>query len=358
MHRNLSFVILFILFVSCNNRKYDLSFHEKCLNKDVLDSSKVLVVDSIIYDSIFASSKGILVFDDSLFVVKKRNISKASLIDIITKNKKKLISLFKYGNGNHELLSADISIRDRYLVVNDIIRSQFINICMDSLLHNSSYIPQIIKYETQGITGVEIDEDGYIVYVNPFFFHEEELNINQGKHRLISTRKNEDESNFEYKYDTWNVGGDGILIANIDKNKFMYASKNFSVLELYDKFLNLKTRVTGPISLHPNYSLIPLKEEDDIQVTFKDKIPYSYLDCCSDSYYVYFLYIGDFLSDSHGVEDFKSYILKYDWDCNLINTYIYDGFLYTISKGEQDNVFYSTFEREDGNMSLLKLKCK
>lgn len=358
MRSCLFFALLSIIFVNCNNGEYELSFKERHLDKNVLDSSIVLVVDSIIYDSIIASSKGILVFDDSLLIVKKRLTPNGSIIDIMTNDNKKLKSLFKYGNGNSELLSAHVSVRDRYMVVNDIIRSQFINICMDSLLHDSSYIPKIIKYETQGITGIETDEDGYVVYVNPFFFHDRNCNINQGESRLISTRKDEDISYSDYKYDTWNVGGDGILITNTDKNKFMYASKNHSELELYDKFLNLKTRITGPVDLQLDYSLVPLKDGNNIQVAFKNKIPYCYLDCCSDSSHVYFLYIGDLLSDSHGVEDFKTYILKFDWDCNLVNTYVYDGFLHTISKGERDDVFYSTFEREDGNMSLLKLKCE
>ena len=92
------------------------------------------------------------------------------------------------------------------------------------------------------------------------------------------------------------------------------------------------------------------------EIIYASDIPTAYGGFCNDESYVYFIYFGEYWKGGKSkIEDFKSYILKFDWEGNFVKSYVFPKYIFNLSKGKEENVFYATFQDLDGNINLARL---
>ena len=349
-------ILCCIMICGCMNERQELI---TSINPSVLDSALWLYEDSVYRNNAFMESRELFVYKDSFVLLLNYEDPDIPFLGIYKLSGEYMKGMIKYGNGHGEMLSAELSLQRDNLIVNDYIKGQLVSIQIDSLLKNQCAPSNFLKYENSGITSISARSTGEYVIADPFYIRDDLNNIKQGEKRLFEMKEWQQSVDVKkYKYDTWNIGGEGILLYNSKCKKFMYANKNKSVIEIYDDNddITLEKEIVGPIVLFPEYSFTKRKNSSVTEVAFKGRVPCAYICCCMDEAFVYFLYIGDYLYSSRSMTDFHSYILKYDWNGNLIKAYQLERFYRSISKGYDEDTFYATRVDGDGNTILVKLK--
>lgn len=264
-----------------------------------------------------------------------------------TKNKIK--ELFRYGNGPFELLNADIDITGNILTVNDMVKKEVSFVYLDSVLLQKVYKPVIHKYYLD-IRSIVFCPPNEVIMDNPNYFYDPNFNVSNGKFRLLHSSI--DRLNQMHlrsgKYYTRNVSS-GTIIPNYVSDRLLFLNSYLSEIEVYDANLNLLKRILGPKEQVANYTII------DNEVIFKKIIPFAYLGYCCDEESVYALYMGDFWTEYNRLEDNSCWILKLDWDGNLLKVYTLPKYIKNISLGGNGFLYATGLDAEE-NPVLLKLK--
>ena len=129
-----------------------------------------------------------------------------------------------------------------------------------------------------------------------------------------------------------------------------------SDLELYDYNLNVIKIFNSLPKLETEYLINGIDEYNEKEIIFKKNIPYAYLDYTTDNEFVYLVYMGNLLKENTTMKDYPNWILKFDWECNLIKKYYINAYILSISKSSTNDTFYITIMNEDENPLLLKLQ--
>lgn len=347
------------LFFCCCTKK--ISINTEVLNEKTLNQSQECAIDTLdVNDSLYIGARDFFVYKDSILIVIKSKPQNDCYIEFRHLKTHDLIAkFFNHGNGRGELLSANVDLNDNLLFVNDFVKSQFAFLNVDSVVSNPNYLPVINKnYITQSPTVVPF-KDGFIVE-NPYCFSDKTLNINQGIEDGVQrfVRIESESKDLEIptqKYNTRNVAVDGRIIRNNKTDKIVYAYFGPSVVEFYDNDLNIEKRILGPKKLDIKYKTFNISGMQQPMVTYKEKVPYSYLGYSCDDSYIYLMYIGDFYNDDSDLMKMKTYILKFDWNGTFKKSYRVGMYLNSISKGCDEDTFYATGLTNNGERVLLKL---
>ena len=244
---------------------------------------------------------------------------------------------------------ADIDLNENELIVNDYIKSQVSVINVDSLIKNPNFRIKPIAHRVIGAPTAILHKDSFLLE-NPYYFGDKRMGIYQGTSRFLVTKGEEFyDERLSYKYYTRNVSVNGHIIKNKQANKIIYASMYQSKIEIYDGDLNKIKIIEGPIELEPQYAI------ENNEISFKNRIPYAFLNYCTDEESFFLTYVGNYLDREHKLNDHPNWILQFDWDGNLKNCYFLDSYILSISKGQQSNVFYVTVLNKDKEPILLKL---
>ncbi|MDR2910151.1 MAG: hypothetical protein LBV47_02135 [Bacteroidales bacterium] len=115
--------------------------------------------------------------------------------------------------------------------------------------------------------------------------------------------------------------------------------------------LNPIKLVIGPDALKPTYRL----DGGGNQIVFDRTVPYAYRNYYIDNNYFYLSYIGDYFTIDTQLKNFKSWIFKFDWDGNFIESFHSPEYISAISKSSNNDIFYGRGFDKDGTTVLWKL---
>lgn len=346
-------LLVAVLLASCYSSSDKSTITTVTLTPDRLEGSSVLRIDTIgTFEELFLYAKEFLVYDDSILIVLNKKHTDGFFLEFYNlSHQKSMRKMYRLGNGPTEMLSAKIYLNKDTLNVTDYVKGQVAFVNMDSVVKNPLYNPLPIKHQVNGSYHAIAYKDSFLLE-NPYCFADKRIGIEQNAPRFIVTDgKRPYTYATNYKYYTRNVVA-GSIISNYFKQKIVYACMNSSRIEIYDTALRLQKIIEGPIRLEADYSVS--NEYDNNEVIFKTNIPYAYLDYCVDDDYLYLTYFGDVLPHNRNMKDYPNWILKYDWEGNLIKSYFLDGYILAISKGSAKECLYIAVMNDDDVPLLLK----
>ena len=108
--------------------------------------------------------------------------------------------------------------------------------------------------------------------------------------------------------------------------------------------------------LETEYSIKGSEDSHETEIIFKNDIPFAYLDYTTDADFVYLVYMGNLLKKNTDMKDYPNWIVKFDWNCNLVEKYYINVYVLSISKSAKDNILYITVLNNEENPMLLKLQ--
>ena len=350
------------IFVGCKDNKdgVDGQPQHVVYGSDVIENAQPLeVVEEYENDALNTAMYLFGYKNDSLFITRNIENQEIGFVTIYDKDFNEIRSFFKYGNGANEVLSPDVLLYNDRVLVNDHGKGQMAWVDIDSVVNDSNYKPELYPYSDKHVFVGTLCADKSFILCDNFFFKDEALGIDQGTSRLIRTDgKTSLIESAKHGYFTLDVTGQGYIVANKDESRFMYADKDKSLIEFYDADLNLEKVIEGPVVFPIEYKLRPMPMTDVPLVAYKNGHPMAYRGCCIDDDYIYLNYIGDYSETKDEGKELTSYILKIDWDGNVIKTYSFPHELWHISKAANENAFYATQITLDFEMKFLKLDIK
>jgi len=343
------FLTLICIVCGCSRKQAD---NIVALDLKIKSEAKSVKIDTVGFFENLIYARRFFVYQDSVLIVQNRKHD-GYFVEIYNLKDEQLLSeFFRLGNGPVEMLSANATLQDNILTVNDYEKNQVAFLNIDSVLHNSQYSTKIIRHYCNAPTVVRYTSDS-LLFENPNCFKNKELRIDQKAPRFITTsEKVPYVENISYTYYTRNVATDGNIIQNFTKDRIIYAAFHEPNIEIYTKNLTLIKQIKGPDKLPIQYVI-----EEANTVTFHKKIPYTYMNFSANADFVYLTYIGDFLvpSQHQKMEDLHSWIFKFDWDGNFIESYNSARYLASISLSKDGKSLYATAINEEGNPYLIKI---
>ncbi|MDR1343594.1 MAG: TolB-like 6-bladed beta-propeller domain-containing protein [Prevotellaceae bacterium] len=349
--------ILGSMLYSCtSNKNADDLFLEKSIKSD----AKFLQADTIGFFEDLIYARDFHVYQDSILIVRNRKYEDVYFLEFYNLPQGKLLKkMFRLGNGPNEMLSAKIEINGNLLTAVDYVKDQVALVNIDSVLQDSLYQINPNRYYTHSPTVVQYKENQYLV-LNPHCFKDRELGIdNKASRFIVTSKKNIYVEKNEYRYYTWNVVANGLIITNYQKNIIAFAPIHRPEIEIYDDDLTLLKHIHGPDKLPPNYRIV--NDFDNNEILFKkDYIPYTYLNYCTNEDFFYLTYMGDYLHPSKGenMEDYPLWVFKFDWNGNFIGSYFLGRYVSSISLSADGKSFYATAISEEKNPFLIKFAIK
>jgi hypothetical protein len=334
------------LIYSCKHNEKD----NFSLQENIKTNLKYLKIDTIaLPELIYAES--FLVYHDSVLIVLNKKHVNGFFIEFYDLIQHKLINKFyRLGNGPNEILSAFVALNDNLLTINDYVKGQVAFLNLDSVLVNPSYISLPIRHFTTSPTVSQYYKTNQLIIENTNCFVDDELKINNNAPRFIVTNKRSayvERSNF--KYSTRNVAADGDIITNYAFNKIIYTYMHKPIIEIYNNDLKLIKRIFGPDKMLTQYRIV------DNEIIFNRRIPYTYLDFCTNKDHFFVTYMGDFLVDGKNMEDYPLWIFKFDWNGNFVDSYNIGQYISSISISNDGKSFFGTGINIEKNPILLKL---
>ena len=302
----------------------------------------------------FIHAKDFFVYHDSILVILNKPHQDGNFVELYNLNSNKLVkSLIKTGNGPHEMINTIAHIRNNELIVHDFAKNQIASVDLDSALAFPDYkFPALIKFSNNvGSPFVTFLDENRLIMLNPYYFKNKNLGINNGASRFIINEKDID-PNFNRVnsrlYYTYNVS-QGFIVPNIEKDRIIYASNFYDEIEIYDCDLHLLRRIEGPDNLIPSYQI------HNREIIFNKTVPYTYRNYAITDDFFYLSYIGDYYTSGSQLQDFESWILKFDWDGNFIECYHSEEYVSTISLSDTDGEFYARGLDQKGVPVVLEL---
>lgn len=348
-------VILFlalvvIIFHGCTNDETDKDFF---LDKKIKSEASPVKIDTIGFFEDLIYARQFFVYQDTILIVQNRKYEDVYFVEFYDLKRQQLLRrFFRLGNGPYEMLSGYITINGDVLTVNDYIKNQVAFVNIDSVLQNPLYSVPVIRHYYNTPTAVRYRE-GELLLENPYCFQSKELGIDQKAPRfIIAIDKMPYLETKSYQYYTRNVATDGKIITDYEKNRILYVSMSIPRLEIYDNDLTLIKLVHGPDKLPATYKI-----DEDNSVSFYQAIPFTYMNFCTSTNFVYLMYIGDYLiPKKNHMEDLPVWIFKFDWDGNFLDSYSIGRYITSISLSADGQSIYATAINEEKNPFLIQIK--
>ena len=347
------YLLCILLLSGCMHVKKENALPTTVWESQVLSTTPNYRMDTIETANDFIYAKQFLVYADSVLVVANKKHIDGYFIELYhLKTKKEIARLFRLGDGPQEMLSAIVYLSGKQLLVNDYVKGQLAVVHLDSLLRDSTYTVLPKPHNVIGSPTAVPYKEGFLLE-NPSCFADDAADIRQEAPRFIATDgKSVYTEKNRYKYWTRNVSVDGCIIAHPQQTRIVYASMHQSVLEIYDAGLHLQRLIKGPVDLHAKYSLTG-EADRMMNVSFKEFIPYAYMTYYADENSVYLSYVGACLTSEMEMKDLSGWILKLDWEGNLIDCIRMESYVLSISKGKDG--IYVTVSNSDETPVLMKV---
>ena len=332
-----------LLVLSCGRQGAEVSdsVPTTTLSSQIKDTAKLLIPE---YEFDFpVSALQIVVWKDSIAVINHMNSRNNIFLDFRTLYSCKIIkSLIHAGNGPEEMLGLIFDCQNDTVLARDYMRDNIAIIPIDSAVLNPDYRVRLKKAEinTQYLWPFK----GGLLAINPYCFKNDELGIDNNGFRFIQADSScayKEEK--EYKYRTFNVTCMRFIISH-DNDRIAVYNSSESEIEIYDTELNLLRIIKGPEMPHKIRYYV-----HNNSITYYGEVPQAYSWACHDNNHFYLAYNGDFTSGNEKtIYDLSTWIFKFDWDGNFVDSYYVDHFVSSMSLSSDGQSMYIFGVNRDG----------
>lgn len=190
--------------------------------------------------------------------------------------------------------------------------------------------------------------------MNPYSFKDINTKYNNRAPRFIlSTNDFQYNEKHKYKYDTFNVVN-GHFIINFQRGRIVYFSRNEDYFEIFNLDKKLIKKVFGPDNIKPKYFKYDNGYSDEI--LYLGNIPISYISSCYSNNYIYVTYCGNRLDikKNSDLSQYPTYIFKFDWNGNIINSYYTENYIKNISIANDERYIFSWEMNKNKELKLVK----
>ncbi len=344
-------------FVSACNKEQ--SYEIQHIDNTVLNNAEWSLFDTCSMGGDFLLAESFYPCNDSMCIIVNQKKENEPFL-LVYNRKKESISkqMLVCGKGHEEALSFhDILFENNLLSACDYVtrREFFINV--DSLLRYPNY--QIECHSNLPFCGVLNFSkfNGKIIGENFNRFKNEELKINQDYPRLFYCDDSTPE-NYIMKdgdYDLFNINNGGQIVVNEKRQKILYANRTQPIIEISDAKLNIIKEIYFDKLEGIDYVIFKNK------LIYKKRLPVTFASSCKNEKYVYLFYVNNFWDAiKNDLNNGLYYILKLDWDGNVVNCYKTDHYLYSLSylyeSGTDSGHLYATIHDDEGDSWLVKFK--
>ncbi len=345
--------VLFILssLTSCIKVKDDNS-QNTVLDHKILDTAVLLIPEKVDFE-VPISAYGVYVWQDSIILVCNSHLDKRhKFLEVYDLHTSRFLRDYIHiGNGPDEMLAVAANYQNDTILLQDVMKRTITVIPVDSAI-SDTFIPMVIPFDiySQQMWPYK----GKMLALNPNCFIDERIGVhNDGLRFIISDSNFVYKENEEYLHNTYNAVLASFIIS-YKNNRIVVYNSNEPEIEIYDTNLNLIKKIHGPELPHEiTYGML----KNGNVLTEGD--PASYMYSCFDSKYFYLSYIGDFLEMNETVFNVGySYILKFDWDGNPVDSYYIDLSVLSMSLSEDGQSMYLFGIDKDGYNVLYKTALK
>lgn len=328
-----SIMTVVILLVSCSEQDTN-NISVQTLDNTVKDTTNTLTPEDVNFN-IPITAQMIYICEDSIAVVC--NKKSTWFLELYNLNDNRLIKRFlRHGNGPGEMLEVNFYFGKDTITVEDFQKDKIAVIPIHDAVYNDSYNPELRTHSVQ--SQYKLPSKGKLIALNPYCFINKEYGINNDGPRFIITDSNYVyEESSRYKYDTYNVTYSAFFISYTN-DRIVFVNYRDPMLEIYDLHFNLLKKILGPeMSGTQKYQI-----EDDGEVVYVNTIPAAYSSFCYDERYFYVSYNGSFLSYKNDFDSslLKTWIMKFDWDGNFIDSYYIDYNIESMSLSKDSRHIY------------------
>lgn len=310
----------------------------------MLHAEKIQLTEEHIY------ARRFYVLGDSLLVIENKPSDKVPFIELCAFPSGETRSRFlRRGNGPGEMLMIDTFLDAGRILVHDFQRERYFSFAPDSCLRgffpkdiidllHAPKCPYALEYEP-----------GKLLLLNPSCFESEQLKIkNQSTRFYVYDYENQTMlyGKGKGKYDTYNVS-QGWIMASKDKDRIVFASLMYPMVEIYDYGLNPIRRFIWEEEFIPKYKV------DEYGVSFQKKkgcLAFGSIACHGGDLYLTFT--GSYY---RGENKMKSHIVKMNWEGEILNVYRTPVYISRLSFSQEGNVFYASGYDEEAVPQLYKL---
>ena len=318
------------------------------LDHTVKDTANTLISEDLNFNIPIYAQK-IYICEDSIAVVCNKNSE--WFLELYNLNENRLLKNFlRRGNGPGEMLDVNFFFNNDTITVEDFQKDRIAVIPIHDAVYDDSYKPELSPLSV--LSQYKLPYKGRLLALNPYCFINKEYSINNDGPRFIVSDSNyvykETES---YKYQTYNVSYSSFFIS-FANDRIVYVCNKEPVLELYDTNLNPIKQIFGPEMQSRQKYMI----EENGNVCFLNTIPYAYSSFCYNDNFFYVCYNGNFLSYKNDFDTsvLKSWIFKFDWDGNFIDSYYIDHYVKSMSLSNDGRYIYAFGTDREGENVFYK----
>ena len=294
------------------------------------------------------------VYNDSLLIVCNQYTGKKAVIVYKYPSLEFVADFIPFGKGPGEVGSAFYNLSNENIIVLDPNTRIHSILSIDSLL-NKNYKPLFYNHVVFAKNYDEYSKDSLIL-ANPYCFSDEKSGIRNDAERLVVIDKNNKKNQLEvygkHKYKTSTVSS-GDVLTNKDKNRIVFAESDRARLELYDYNLNLDKIIITPQETEIEYVI-----DSYDKMVLPSVSVIGFTNSYKDEDYFYVSYVGAEYDNQKPGSDYDTWILKFDWDGNFIESYHYNKFIIAFTVSNEKDTFYATLYDEDESYILAKLTKK
>jgi hypothetical protein len=334
------------LLVSCSEQNTG-NVPVMTLDHTVKDTANTLISEDLNFNIPIYAQK-IYICEDSIAVVCNKNSE--WFLGLYNLNENRLLKNFlRRGNGPGEMLDVNFYFNNDTIGIEDFQKDRIAIIPIHDAVYNDSYKPELRPLSV--LSQYKLPYKGRLLALNPYCFINKEYGIDNNGPRFIITDSNyvyEDSSSYEY--DTFNVSYSTFFISHIN-DRIVFVNTYKPELEIYDLRLNPLREILGPEMPSQKYLI-----EDDGDVVFLNTIPAAYSSFCHDESYFYVSFNGNLLSYKNDFDTsvLKSWIFKFDWNGNFIDSYYIDHYVTSMSLSNDGRYIYAFGTDREGENVFYK----
>lgn len=336
----LSFPLLFFLF-SCDGRTPVDSIPDS-----VFDRAEVLLPSGELDYKPSGGESQIYVFGDTLLLVCEKLSEAGRLFTVLNlKTGEDLTpdSLFLYGAEDGKLMPSIVYRHRDTLLISDVVKRDIYLISVDDLLAGRKCPPLAsdIKWSANKI----LPYRGRLLFLNSECFPEVSEEYHKDGPRFAYT-----DSSYNYEapqsmYSTLSVVT-GEYDINWSKGRIIFGDDDVNRIEVYDTDLKLLRILMGRNRFMPEYACV--QNRDGYIFAYTGEICQAYRAVVSTDEFAYLLYMDSVWIEDEDRDSFCSYVLKMDWNGNIVTSYRIGAYVKSLSVSENDSCLYAFCLDEHG----------
>lgn len=366
--------------ISCANQSSPQGYMSTVIKKEMLDTAKVLVMDSTEhrFDQLSDISQ-VLVYHDSLIITSNKYKAYGEPIVSIYEGNTPLRHLADYiprGADAGEMVASEMLITgDKLFIYDSFYSRRYVTIPLHKPLPPAENLQLSNSgVEERGVAMVPF-RDGVLVE-NPQCYTNEEVGIHNDVPRLLYYKQGKCQTpQAPVVYQVADVNTGANLHYSAKQHRVCFISNLYSLVEFYDDSLRLVHRVTIPSGEYesqevlvyaPTMTMHQKKNNKDrsasTNATF-DKTQrvvgageqfHAFLCSYADDDYIYLAYCGKRFG--FNFHTYPSFILVLDWQGNLIDTYRFNRWIEALSPSSERGTFYLTvYDDDDSDNAKMRL---